>query len=109
VHVVGDNAIFAQLKKRKSEAEQTADQKLIRNYDNGWVFCPVDLATISQEIRDVSVRAVRGLELDFGAVDLVIANDSNSPVALEVNSAPGLSSPGLIQAYADAFLKELSE
>lgn len=103
VHVVNGAAIFAQLKKRRSDAEQTKDQKLIRNYDNGWVFCPAPLDEVSQEVKDVAIRAVAGLGLDFGAVDLVVANGNNSPVALEVNSAPGLASPRLIQAYADAF------
>jgi glutathione synthase/RimK-type ligase-like ATP-grasp enzyme len=107
VHVVCGQVVFAQLKKRKSDAEQTDDQKLIRNYDNGWVFCPVELSTVAEDVKNVAIGAVNGLELDFGAVDLVLANDSNSAYALEVNTAPGLSSPGLIQAYSDAFLKQL--
>lgn len=109
VHVANGEAVFAQLKKRKSETEQTADQKLIRNYDNGWVFCPVDLKDTSKEVKDVAIRSVSGLGLDFGAVDLVLDDSTGAPYTLEVNSAPGLSSPGLIQAYANAFMKELEK
>ena len=105
VHVVGEDAIFAQLKKRRSTAEQDKDQKLIRNYNNGWVFCPVTLEETPEGVKDAAVAAVRTLGLDFGAVDLIIGNADGRAYTLEVNSAPGLESPGLIEAYTEAFNK----
>ena len=103
VHVAGDRVIFAQQKKRKADGEQTEDQKLIRNYDNGWVFCPVNVAELNEDVNASARAAVAGLGLDFGAVDLIIGRDDGLAYILEVNTAPGLSSPGLIQAYRDRF------
>lgn len=101
IHVAGGQVIFAQEKKRKADGEQTEDQKLIRNYDNGWVFCPTDTATLTEDVRATAMAAVVGLGLDFGAVDLIIGRDDGLAYVLEVNTAPGLSSPGLIQAYVN--------
>lgn len=103
VHVIRGAVIFAQQKKRKTEAEQSADEKLVRNYDNGWVFCPVDLEDVSEEVRSVAINSVAALGLDFGAVDLILGRDDLMAYALEVNSAPGLASPGLIEAYVEGF------
>lgn len=107
VHVVNGEVIFCQEKKREREAEQTADKKLIRNYDNGWVFCLVNEEP-PEGVKDVAIAAVSSLGLDFGAIDLVVDRDSGKPYVLECNTAPGLSSPTLIQAYKDAFLKWLA-
>jgi glutathione synthase/RimK-type ligase-like ATP-grasp enzyme len=108
LHVTKGRVIFAQEKKRKSNNEQTADQKLIRNHANGWVFCPVDLVGVSEDIKNAAVASCVALGLDFGAVDMVIGKRDNLPYILEVNTAPGLASPGLISAYATAFKEYLN-
>jgi glutathione synthase/RimK-type ligase-like ATP-grasp enzyme len=108
LHVVAGKVIFAQQKRRKTEAEQDKDQKLIRNHANGWVFCPVSLDEVSEDAKDVAVRGVASLGLDFGAVDLVIGKRDNLAYVLEVNTAPGLQSEGLINAYATAFTSFVS-
>lgn len=107
-HVAFGQVIFVQQKKRVSDKEQTKDEKLIRNYDNGWVFCPRELDEVSKEITDAAVNAVAGLGLDFGAIDLVVGRDDGLPYVLECNTAPGLASPGLIEAYKNAFLAKLT-
>ena len=104
-HVVNGKVIFVQQKKRRNDAEQTKDQKLIRNYDNGWVFCPLE--KWDKELEDVAIAAVSGLGLDFGAVDMVLGMDTGKYYCLELNSAPGLESPKLIEAYKEAFLSWL--
>lgn len=109
VHVGPEGgAIFVQQKKRKVtdvEVEQTKDQKLIRNHDNGWVFClPDDMeAEPLLALREEASRAVRALGLDFGAVDVIIGRDDRLPYVLEVNTAPGIESPTLTEAYKQAF------
>lgn len=105
IHVANGVAIFAQMKKRKLENEQDKDEKLIRNYDNGWVFCPIELPLVRAEHLAEAVKAVKALGLDFGAVDMVIGKKDNNAYVLEINTAPGLESPGLIAAYKDAFRK----
>lgn len=103
VHVAGGEVIFVQQKRRRLENEQTEDQKLIRNYDNGWVFCPVDVADVAGDVRDIAVAAVAAVGLDFGAVDLVVSRNDNLPYVLEINTAPGIESPQLTDAYRLAF------
>lgn len=102
VHVFDGEAIFYQLKKRKSGVEQGKDQKLIRNYDNGWVFCPRSVSDCADDTITQAVSAVSALSLDFGAVDLVIGKKDNLAYVLEVNTAPGIQSPGLIEAYTNS-------
>ena len=103
VHVVNGKAIFVQQKKRRSEVEQDKDQKLIRSYNNGWVFCPLELDEVSEEVKDAAVHAVNGLGLHFGACDIVIHRDTAKPYILECNTAPGIVSPTLLAAYQEAF------
>lgn len=107
LHVVRGRVVFMQAKRRKSDNEQTADQKLIRNYDNGWVFCPIEGEVVSEDSKQQAVNAVSVLGLDFGAVDVIVGRDDKLAYVLEVNTAPGLSSPGLIEAYSEAFSAEL--
>jgi hypothetical protein len=108
-HVAFGHVIFLQEKKRKTENEQTDDQKLIRNHDNGWVFCINDIQLTDAERTSINAEAVKAttaLGLDFGAVDLILGKKDNLPYILEVNTAPGLESPGLIEAYKNAFLAQ---
>ena len=103
VHVAKGKAIFVQQKKRRSEAEQTKDEKLLRNHANGWVFCPLELDDVSPEIKDAAVMAVHGLGLCFGACDIILGRDDGAPYVLECNTCPGITSPTLLNAYKKAF------
>lgn len=106
VHVVRGQAIFVQEKLRRNGAEQTRDQALLRNYDNGWVFAVSTISLESPEIQSLlgeAVRAVGALGLDFGAVDCVLEKRTNRPYVLEINTAPGIDSPSLATAYATTF------
>jgi glutathione synthase/RimK-type ligase-like ATP-grasp enzyme len=103
VHVMRNTVLMVQQKRRDSEAEQTDDQKLIRNHDNGWVFAAVNVEFSSDEQKakceQAAVSAVRSLGLDFGAVDLVVSKRDGNPYVLEVNTAPGIQSPTLLERY----------
>ncbi len=103
IHVVNGAVIFAQAKKKRAGFEQDADDKLIRNYENGWVFCPVELGEVPANAQATAINALAALELDFGAVDLVIGRGDGIPYFLEVNTAPGIESPTLKEAYKNAF------
>lgn len=107
VHVAFGQAIFLQYKKRQTGADQTADQKLIRNHANGWVFCPRDLDEAPHGSTELAVEAVQALGLHFGAVDIVIGKQDGLPYVLEVNTAPGIESPTLAEAYKTAFQRRL--
>lgn len=103
VHVAFGKAILVQYKLRKNDNEQNENQKLIRNHDNGWVFAPRELDSVTQDVLQTACDAVAALGLDFGAVDLVIGRDDNKPYVLEVNTAPGLDGPTTVKAWSSAF------
>ena len=69
--------------------EHTTSDRIIRSNKRGWKFKGVAPTNVAENIRTVSLAAVKALDLDFGAVDLVLDLEGN-PFILEVNSAPGL-------------------
>lgn len=72
---------------------------LIRNLENGYVFCRENVTPGASVIKAAS-DAVAALRLDFGAVD-ILAKESGEVAVLEVNTAPGLEGT-TIERYADA-------
>lgn len=105
VHVFEGKTIFVQQKRRRRGHEFTRDQKLIRNHDNGWVFCK-DNVEISNETKALAERAAVALGLQVAAVDLVISVDDGLPYILECNSKPGLESESCIRAYVEAITND---
>lgn len=65
-------------------------KRIGRNYGNGFDFSGLENDAVPQALKDVARDALRGLGLDFGAVD-VIQGMGGGYVVLEVNSAPGVS------------------
>lgn len=57
--------------------------------------------------RTAALKAVRALELDFGAVD-VLALEDGTPYVLEVNTAPGLGG-SMPRVWAETFLRWYEE
>jgi hypothetical protein len=86
VHVVRDKVIRIQGKFLDYAADAVPH---IRNFGTGYRFRS-PRKRLRQERLDIAVNAVKSLGLDFGAVDLLVADDSNSYV-LEVNTAPSCS------------------
>lgn len=103
LHVAFGRVMFCQFKLRKNDNEQTADQKLIRNHDNGWVFAPRSVEELHLTVKEEALKAVAALGLDFGAVDMIISKKDSLPFVLEVNTAPGISSPTLRTEYERVF------
>lgn len=92
VHVFGDAAILCQLK----EPRAARYNNQIRTSKNGWRYSVVDTP---EDVRAQACKAVRALGLSFGAVDILW--DGQAAYVLEVNTAPGLTSPS-VTAYAQA-------
>lgn len=99
VHVVGD-AIISYQKKVHSDRLSAST---IRTTSNGWNFEVVEERDAPSVLDDESIAAVKALGLDFGGVDIIIANDAKAYV-LEVNTAPHLT-PYSARKMAEA-LKE---
>lgn len=103
VHVFGNEIIDVSEKRRVREFEQSADQKLIRNHDNGWVFCH-DGINEPINLRRLALECIRVVELDFGAVD-IISNEGQCYI-LEVNTAPGIEGQ-TVERYANAIINAI--
>lgn len=90
IHVFNGKVIDAQIKRKKLDLpENTEVNTKIRNIHTGWVYCregfvPADAA------KELAINAVKALELDFGAVDLLYNQREDKYYVLEVNTAPGL-------------------
>jgi glutathione synthase/RimK-type ligase-like ATP-grasp enzyme len=109
VHVINGRVVHIQQKRRLS-SEQLEQRgivercKYIRNLENGYIFS-TNLDPLPDEtyqlLSEQSVGAVEAVELDFGAVDLLVTSDYKVAL-LEVNSAPGLEGVTL-EKYVNYF------
>ena len=96
IHVFNGKVIDAVQKKRRSGANANP---LIRNHSNGWVFARQDI-NVTDTIKNISIKAVAALGLDFGACDVGVTEDG-TPFIFEINTAPGLEG-STVQAYVNA-------
>jgi glutathione synthase/RimK-type ligase-like ATP-grasp enzyme len=89
VHIFCDEVIMVQRKVRNMDIPVEEVNWKVRNHGNGFVFQqhgdapPVEVITSA-------AKAIRGLFLDFGAVDVVYNGKEDKAYVLEVNTAPGL-------------------
>jgi hypothetical protein len=81
------NRHLGSYKKELAHPEQY--RRLGRNYRNGFVFNYVEREAVPEAVKELARRAIRCLDLDFGAVDIL--DLENSYCVLEVNSAPGVA------------------
>lgn len=103
VHVFLGTVLDVQEKRRDREADINADQSLIRNHQNGWVFCREDVNR-TEALDQIAISAVKALGLDFGAVDIIYNQKEDKYYVLEVNTAPGLSGTTL-DKYVEAIVQ----
>lgn len=106
IHVAFGEVIDVQEKRQRKDYEGKPDFQ-IRNHQTGWVYCREDIQE-PREIRDMAVRSVLQLGLDFGAVDLLYNTKQDRCYVLEVNTAPGLEG-STVEKYAKAFVTELTK
>ncbi len=90
----GEYELFDVQQKKKRNGANASD--LIRNHDNGWVFCrdgvvpPVDACT-------QALKAAEVLGLDFCGVDVGYNTNSSVATVYEVNTACGLVGTTLVK------------
>lgn len=97
VHVIkGKVVLIAQ--KRKREGEQ---HSYVRNSVGGWVFSINNVDPPPPGMTDACIKCIKELGLDFGALDVVVTNDSKFFI-LEVNTAPGIEGT-TVEKYKEAF------
>lgn len=98
VHVFQGEVIGVS-RKTDEGVESRITNRYTRNHHNGWRFIRCDLNAVPERLKALGVEAVTTLGLDFGAVDVILSDGSestaNSPgsrkyYVLEVNSAPSI-------------------
>lgn len=83
VHVCRGEVLVSKKRRRNG-----AKVHMIRNHENGYVFCTENVQA-PEEVIEAGFAAVEALGLDFGAVD-ILAKTTGEVAVLEVNTAPGL-------------------
>src|SRR3990167_880294 len=105
VHVAFGKVINFQKKLRKNGVRC---DPYVRSEENGWVFARKNVelpGKVSQEAR----LAVSVLGLDFGGVDCLYSPDRDTPLILEVNTAPGLDYRYGLEAYTRALQQHIEK
>lgn len=98
VHICNDQVIDVQQKIRDPEKEPTTWK--VRSHENGFMYVRNNVQP-SENRDNLAVAAVRALNLDFGAVD-IIEDKKGIFYVLEINTAPGLEGQTL-ESYQKAF------
>lgn len=100
VHVVDGEIVKTSQKVLENEEDY---DPFVRNYETGYRF--KNPRTRHPGIQQ-AVAAVNSLDLDFGAVDMVIGEDDR-PYVLEINTAPHLEEGVSLEAYGDKLAEML--
>ena len=102
VHVVNDKVIdFQEKRKANGWQENPNYSSLVRNKHTGWVYCRSD-TTLDDRCAEIAKEAIKCLQLDFGAVDIIWNEKTDRYYVLEVNTAPGIEGTTL-SSYISAF------
>lgn len=102
VHVMNGEVFDYRKKSRLADDEPTEEQGKIRTLGNGWIYRQGNLRRL-ERIEQLAIQAINALNLDFGAVDIIM--DENGDVfVLEVNTAVGLAD-NTLESYQEAFTR----
>src|SRR3990167_6843 len=102
VHVFNNRIIDIAEKRKRSDFDKEVGEldSLVRNWDNGWVFCHENVQC-PEAVQREAMKAVEVLGLDFGAVDVGYREKDDKAYVFEVNTAPGIEGQ-TVQRYAQA-------
>lgn len=104
LHVMNGEVFFVQRKARKKEVPDDQVNWKVRNHQNGFIYSHIDVEA-TEAWKEIAIKAVNALGLDFGAVDLIVTSKKEAYV-LEINTACGLE--GLtLEKYVENFNKYL--
>jgi len=107
VHVFNGEVIdYVKKGRKRLEEGEERPSHLIRNYTKGWIFIREGIE-LPEMVKQESIRAVKALGLDFGAVDIAQVKNSEDVVVYEVNTAPGLQGTTL-EKYIEAIQKYIN-
>jgi glutathione synthase/RimK-type ligase-like ATP-grasp enzyme len=103
LHVFGDEVFFIQRKARALDVPDDQVNWQVRNHANGFIYANQDV-DVDQVAKQMAIRSIQELGLDFGAVDIIYNANQNQYYVLEVNTAPGLFGTTL-EKYVEQFKK----
>lgn len=101
IHVFMGEVIDVQRKARKHDVPDEEVNWQVRNLDGGFIYAREGVE-LPEEAELQALAAVESLGLDFGAVDIIWNERSDTYYVLEVNCAPGLTGTTL-EKYVEAF------
>lgn len=104
IHVACDNVIFCQRKALRTDEDRPIHPDfMVRNHENGFIFQQNNIE-VPEEVKLASIKAVKALGLDFGAVDIKAKTNRGEVTynVLEVNTAPGVTG-NTLKTYTDTF------
>lgn len=100
IHIFKDRCLGI-ARKLHQDPNYDVTKDIVWSYDNGYRHCFIDQEC--PQLYELGRRAVDALELDFGAVDIILGMDGKYYI-LEVNTAPGLI-PERVKLYANEIRK----
>ena len=103
VHVFNGEVIHASRKARKKEVPAEEVNWKVRNHGNGFIFQHENFE-LPEDCAVQSLKAIKEIGLDFGAVDVIWNDKQQKAYVLEVNTAPGIEGVTL-ERYVEAITK----
>jgi glutathione synthase/RimK-type ligase-like ATP-grasp enzyme len=80
---------------------------IVRSNTRGWRFSSIKIENVPHDLIVESIKALRALDLEFGAVDCVIDTDGKAWI-IEVNTGPGLEGTSF-KKYVETFAKVIND
>ena len=87
--------------------EAVLPDRIVRSNKRGWKFSNVSINTLSAALKNVAIKSVEIVGLDFGAVDCAI-HVGDHPFVIEINTGPGLQGTSF-DKYIAAFREKIAE
>lgn len=80
---------------------------IVRSNTRGWKFSSIKIENVPHDLVVESIKSLRALNLEFGAVDCVIDTDGKTWI-IEVNTGPGLEGTSF-KKYVETFTKVIDD
>lgn len=102
VHIFRGEVIDVQRKARRRDCPDEQVDWRVRNHHNGFIYARegAEAGQGYQQVLDKSREVFAHTTLDFGAVDAIFNQHSNTAYVLEINTAPGLTGT-TVNSYAN--------
>jgi carbamoylphosphate synthase large subunit len=87
--------------------EAVLPDRIVRSNKRGWKFSNISINTLPAALKNVAIKSVETVGLDFGAVDCAV-HVGDHPFIIEINTGPGLQGTSF-DKYVAAFREKIAE